>query len=421
MVYDKIFGRKVKVRDAWIGMVRNAKAENRKQVLVYLEPYPHIRVDKAKPLQGWYKGLNEPNRVRARPCYTEAILTQPYGGWCPVGCRFCYVNSGIRGYRGTGLVTVPMDYGEQVAKQLSTMQRGSAGYFSPFHEVFNPLERVYHNAQRSAKEFVKVGLPVFFLSRLKYPKWALRLLTKSPYSYAQMSVNTPSEKDWKKLSPGAMSFMDMKAQIMNMKRLGIYVSIQINPVIPGITSKKQIVNLIEQLGAVGADHVIVKFLELGYSWVPTFLKRMSKRFGDRGRLLEQHLTQNMGGQRTIDEDYRMAAHKRFRKAAKRAGMTYSVYYEYKYQRDEDGQIIDKTGVSIGPKVTTSAQCHGHRVPVFTRNSTEDKFKPVRECPPSGCLYCASDNGGEPLCGDVLAGEAPALRMVDFRKPIRRDI
>jgi len=266
-----------------------------------------------------------------------------------------------------------------------------------------------------------VGLPIFFLSRLEYPDWAYDLLAKNPRSYAQMSVNTSDEADWKKLAPGAMSFVDMKAQIRRLKKRGIYVSIQVNPVIPGVVTNGQIVRLIKQLGKAGADHVIVKFLELGYSWVPTFLERMVRRFGERGRALEGYLTQNIGGQRTIDQDYRWRAHRLFRKTARDAGMTYSVCYEYEYERDEAGEVVDKTGISIGPKVTTSDQCHGQRVPVYTRNSTDRKFRPVIHCPPSGCLYCASDNGGEPLCGNTLAGEAPALRMADFRKPIRRDI
>src|ERR1700722_1335390 len=59
-----------------IGMVRNAT--QRKEVKVFLDPIPHIIIDDAKPLQGWYKAKNEPAGVRARPCMTESILTEPY-------------------------------------------------------------------------------------------------------------------------------------------------------------------------------------------------------------------------------------------------------------------------------------------------------------------------------------------------------
>lgn len=82
---DPYLGR-AKCRDLKIGMTRNAADENRKVVKAYLEPFPHIRIDAAKQLQGWYQSLhNESKASRPRPCFTEAILTEPYGGYCAVG------------------------------------------------------------------------------------------------------------------------------------------------------------------------------------------------------------------------------------------------------------------------------------------------------------------------------------------------
>jgi hypothetical protein len=46
-------------------------------------------------------------------------------------------------------------------------------------DPFLPLEDYYHNTE-AARAFVEVGLPIFFLSRLRYPDWAVELLTKSP-------------------------------------------------------------------------------------------------------------------------------------------------------------------------------------------------------------------------------------------------
>lgn len=417
---DVIFGRRVKTRMVRIGMVRNEAEGRKKSVKVFLEPYPHVRIDKAKPLQGWYKSANEPNAVRPRPCYSEAILTEPYGGYCPVGCLGCYINSGMRGYRGTGLVTVPLDYGQQVVDQLSRMYRGAAGYFTSFHDPFNVLEAVYHNTQRAAEAFVEQGLPIFFLSRLKYPEWAIDLLKRNPYSYAQRSINTPSLADWKILSPGALSLDEQIVEVAYLHKRGIYVSIQVNPIIPGVTSISQIVELLGLLAEAGANHVIVKFIEAGYSWAPTMVRRMVNRFGARGEAFGALFTQNIGGEKCVDEAYRMKAHKIFAAEAKRVGLTYSVCYEYRYERDAAGKILGKTGVSIGPEVTTSAQCHGQRVPVYMRRSLDEKFTAVEECPATGCLYCASKNGDKPRCGDALMGEAPALRLADYHKPMVKE-
>ena len=412
---------KTKVRDMRIGMTRNAKEENKKSVIAYLSPYPHTRIDTAKPLQGWYKNLHEPKGTRPRPCFTEAILTEPYGGWCAVGCVFCYVNSGFRGYRGSGLITVPLNYGKQVGQQLSKVRRAAAGYFSSFTDPFTPLEDYYHNTELAAEEFVKVGLPIFFLSRLKYPDWAIKLMMKNPHSYAQKSLNTGNPDDFKRLSPGAMSLDDHYADITKLKKNGVYVSIQCNPIIPGVTSHEDIKKLFMDLARAGADHVIVKFVEAGYSWAPTMAERMIKRFGDRGREFEKLFTDNMGGQRQVEESYRLKAHKIYSQYAKTYGLTYATCYEYRYKRDVAGNIVDKTGESIGREYTTASQCHGQAVPMYRRKSGKEMFRPVEECPPSGCLYCASENDGEARCGDVLAGEATALRAVDLKVPIGQGV
>lgn len=408
-----------KCRDINVGMVRNAAPENRKLVKAYLEPFPHIRIDSAKPLQGWYQSMvNESKQSRPRPCFTEAILTEPYGGYCAVGCQFCYINSGMRGYRGTGLISVPLNYGEQIKKQLTKVRRAAAGYFSSFTDPFTPLEGFYHNTQNAAEEFVKVGLPIFFLSRLAYPEWAIDLLTKNPHSYAQKSINTCDSEDWRHLSPGAISLEDHLNEVTKLKRRGIYISIQCNPIVPGITTNEQIVTLFKMLKEAGADHVIVKFVEAAYSWAPAMVERMKKVFGkERGEAFEALFTQNIGSERTIDETYRLKAHKLFSSYARRYGLTYASCYEYKYERDAAGNILSKTGVSIGREVTTSAQCHGHSVPMYTRNTEAELFLPVEECPPSGCLYCASENDGKARCGDALAGEATALKFADLRLPI----
>lgn len=414
---DPWLGKGTKVRQLKIGMTRNAKEENKKDVIAYLAPYPHTRIDDAKPLQGWYKGLHEPEGTRPRPCFTEAVLTEPYGGWCAVGCVFCYVNSGFRGYRGSGLITVPLNYGAQIKKQLSKMRRAAAGYFSSFTDPFLPLEDYYHNTQEAATEFVKVGLPLFFLSRLEYPQWAVDLLKQSKYSYAQKSINTSEPGDWHYLSPGALPLEAHMDDIARLHREGIYVSIQCNPIIAGVTTNEHIVKLFGMLKKAGADHVIVKFVEAGYSWAPTMVERMIKRFGARGNDFAALFTENIGGQRTIQEAYRMKAHRLYSSFARKIGLTYATCYEYKYRRDDAGNIQDKTGVSVGREFTTASQCHGHTVPVFTRNSESELFRPVEECPPSGCLYCASENEGVPRCGDELAGQANAVRSADLRHPI----
>src|SRR5262245_62166039 len=65
-INDPILG-STRVREVRIGMTRNAAEENKRTVTAFLEPYPHTRIDTAKPLQGWYKSLHEAPGVRNRP------------------------------------------------------------------------------------------------------------------------------------------------------------------------------------------------------------------------------------------------------------------------------------------------------------------------------------------------------------------
>lgn len=403
-----------------VGMVRNAPEEMKKTLRVYLDPVPHIRIEKAKELQGWYKDKHVEPGIRNRPCFTDAILTEPYGGFCTVGCAFCYINSGMRGYRGTGLISVPMGYGAQVGKMLDRMKTSAAGYFSSFTDPFGALEPVYHNTEEAARAFVARGLPIFFLSRLAYPGWAYDLLGASRYSYAQKSINTPDPDVWKTLSPGALPLDAHLDEIRELRRRGIYVSIQVNPIVPGVVSHFDVVRLFERLAEAGANHVIVKFVEAGYSWAPAMVERIGKRFGpERGAAFAALFTENIGGQRTIVEDYRLEGHRLYRRAATDLGMTYATCYEYRMERREDGSILNKTGVSIGREFTTADQCHGQRVPMFSRETLDEPFREVAECPPSGCLYCADEApGGEPRCGSDLFGDAKALRLVHLKRSVR---
>jgi len=411
--FDPVTGRDMRQRRGRVSVIRGAKPENMRDVVVYLDPVPHMRGVTPKNLQGWYSGKGDGDRPneRDRPCMTDALLLEPYGGMCGVGCTsFCYVLNSPYGYRHTGLVTVPLDYGAFVRKQLASVRVAQAGYITPFTDPFQSIEDYYHNSQRAAEAFVDAGLPVFFLSRMLYPDWALDLLRRNPLSYMQRSLNTPHEDDWHRLSPGAASLEDHFAQIREAKRLGIYVSIQVNPMIPGVVTHEDIEHLIELLASAGADHAIFKFVESNQGSKNAMVERLVEKFGDnRMAVFRELMTEHQAGnQYTITEDYRREGHERFYKKCREVGMTSSLCYEYT-RRTPDGRWR-----SMGPEFITSEQCHGQRVP-WHKRGPGGQFQPMEECPPSGCLSCASDNGGTARCGSELLGAARALRISDLRR------
>ncbi len=397
-----------------IGMVRGTKEEDKKIFKVYLDPLPHIVLDQNIPLRGWYKGKHEPDNVRLRPCETDAILTQPYGGFCAVGCGFCYINHGMRGYRSQGIAVVDPKYPDKCRKQLEKMYLGTAVYMSSFIDPFLELEEVYHNTERLSQAALDHGLPIFFLTRKVVPSWAYDHLKQNPHSYMQFSINTSDPRDWIRLSPRAASLETMIEQVREMHRQGIYVSIQVNPVVAGVIPNEDIVKLIHILGDAGADHLIFKFVEITANSVPALIEQMVMRFGSkRGKAFGDLFTCNIGGMKTIDEAYRKRGLDYFSRECKKAGVTMSLCYEYEYERDDKGGITRKRGKSMNARYMTSDQCHGHRVPMYSRADLTQPMKPMDVCPPSGCLQCGDAEDKVP-CGSELLGQAKALQPSDYK-------
>lgn len=409
--FDPITGREMRQRAGKVAIIRGAKPENMRDATIYLDPVPHIRGVNPKPPQGWYNSKGDSNKPneRDRPCFTDAILLEPYGGFCGVGCTsFCYVLNSPYGYRHTGLVTVPLDYGAFIRKQLSQMKIAQAGYITPFTDPFQSIEDYYHNSQAAATAFVDAGLPIFFLSRLAYPDWAFDLLQRNPLSYMQKSINTPNEDDWHRLSPGAASLAEHFEQIREAKRRGIYVSIQVNPMIPGVVTHDDIEELIELLAQAGADHAIFKFVESNHGSAKHMIERLTQKFGDNRMAIFRELMSEhqAGNQISITEQYRREGHRRFYDKCKAVGITSSLCFEY--TKAPDGRWR-----SMGPEFISSEQCHGHRVPWHVRKG--DRFEAMDVCPPSGCLSCSDTNAGKPRCGSELLGAAQALKVSDLKK------
>lgn len=411
-VEDELTGREMRRRWFKVAPIRGMDLTNVNPRWVYLDPLPHIRIDKGQDLRGWYsaRGDGDLRGQRDRPCMTDAILTQPYGGYCSVGCTFCYINSGSKGYRGSGLVSVPMGYAAQVERQLKRMSASAAGYFSSFTDPFLPLEGFYHNTRDASRKFVEAGLPIFYLSRLSYPGWAFDNLRENPLSYMQKSINCSDQDDWERLSPGAMPLLDHMDEIRQARVQGTYVSIQVNPIVPGIVTHDDVEDTLEMLAEAGTNHVIVKFVEANHPWAAAMVERITKRFGEnRAAAFRDLFTENQcGGQRTVAEEYRRAGHERYRARATRLGMTYATCYEY-------GRDPTRRGGwrSIGADYLTADQCHGHRVPMHRRVSTEPlRFEPLDECPPSGCLTCETG-----ACGSEVLHSALALKLTDLARAL----
>jgi DNA repair photolyase len=342
----------------------------------------------------------------------------------------CYINNGTRGYRGSGITVVDPNYPKKVRKQVSQMRTATAFYMSSFIDPFLELEPIYQNTKGTATVALDNGLPMFFLTRKIAPSWVFDYLKANKYSYMQFSLNTPDPVDWRHLSPKAAPLETQFDQVREFHKQGIYISIQVNPIVAGVTSVEQICELIHILAEAGADHLIFKYVEIVTPSRKAVVRQMRNRFGgehephpgkykyDRAELFNELFSEVIGGMYTITEEYRKAALDRFLIETKKAGVTMALCYEYEYRRDARGQIIDKTGVSMGHKYLTADQCHGHRVPVFTRDIVTQPWREIKGCPPSGCLTCSDQFPKEVPCSNDLLASAPAWEPAMMKLPAK---
>lgn len=388
-----------------LSALRGGKAKPTK---VFKKPMKHLVLDQSIPPRGWYKSKQEAtDRIRPRPCYTEALLTTPYGGFCPVGCSFCYINNGSRGYKATGLPTVDPDYPEKFEKQLDKMMVSGAGYMTSFSEAFHVLEDTYHVTQRLTNVFVRAGLPIFYCSRRLPAEWAIEALQVSPYSYMQWSVNTSNPADYKRLSPGAARLEDIFKYIERMSKLGIYTSFQCNPIHPGITTLDELKELVRIASAAGLRHIIFKFCEQVSNARSIIIDRLRRRNFEPERVAEfdRLFNQVIGGVYTIQEDVRVAWLGELVDTTRQYGITMSTCYEY---FDDD-----KAGENLAPYVTTADQCHGRGIPVHYRPALGEKFRPIPGCYRKGCLYCAEH--GTLACRNEELPLAMAWDFADLKR------
>jgi len=365
----------------------------------------HIVRKSAPSPRGWYKDKHTPLKIRPRPCYTETLLTMPYGGYCHVGCAFCYVNYGTRGYKSTLLPTINDSYPEQMDKWLSKMMVTGQAYISSFTEPFQRLEVKYHTTERLSQVFTKHGVPIFYLSRLIPPSWVEEVLLSNPYNYMQWSVSTSNPDHLRKLSPGTFRLEELQDSIRHYASLGIYTSFQINPILPGITTLQEILDLVTLIANAGGNHVIFKFVEESYPVKPLLVKRLRDTGLPGIEEFEKLFCQRMGSLYYIQQDLRLEWLKELLRHTRSLGITMSLCYEYYYNGG--------AGANLAPWFTTSDQCHGPAVPLHYRPASGETFQPLPGCYRKGCLYC--ENHGTRACDNEMLLQAKALGYKDYRE------
>lgn len=382
-----------------LSMVRGGEL---KPVKVHSKPLKHIVNSSAPTPRGWYKDKHEQPGRRPRTCYTEALLTAPYGGYCLVGCKFCYVGHGTRGYRATGLATANPHYPDAMRHYVKQLMVSGAGYMSSFTEPFHHLENTYHITQLTSQVFIDECLPIFYLTRRLAPDWAIDNLLQNPYSYMQWSVNTSDPAVYRHISPGAVKLDQWLRQASDVAAQGVYVSIQCNPILPGITTLDDIKNLVTLGAQAGVRHFTFGFAEQVYNNRKMMLDRLARVPGVEE--FDSLLTQTIGGVYTIRQDVRLEWLGELLWHTRANNVTMSTCFEY---YDDGG-----AGANLAPYFTTSDQCHGPGLPLYFRPEPGAPFQPLPGCYRKGCLYC--EDYGTQVCANDNLLDAKALDYKTMR-------
>jgi DNA repair photolyase len=239
------------------------------------------------------------------------------------------------------------------------MMISGAWYITSFSEPFYPkLEEHYHVVRRLSEVLIREGLPFFYLSKQAPHPYAYAYLQENPYSYMQFSISTGNGDHWRKLAPGAPDLYEMYDNIWRMNRQGIYVSIQCNPIVPGVTSLDDIIGLCRKVADAGAQHIIFKFVEQVANNRRTIIDRMHERKLPGVDAFDAIFNQVIGGVYTVQEDVRIEWLDELLKVTREVGLTMSLCYEY----FDNGHA----GGNLAPFYTTSDQCHGRGVPMYFR-------------------------------------------------------
>lgn len=317
----------------------------------------------------------------------------------------CYVTHGTRGYRATGIATSNPDYPDLMAKCIQKMNVSGAFYISSFTEPFQHLEDTYHITQRLTEVIVGEELPLFYLTRLLPPDWAVDALLANPYSYMQWSINTSNDHHRRLMSPGIASYDAVFAKMHELSSRGIYISVQCNPILAGITTLDELVDLVRLVADAGGHHIIFKFAEQVYSNRKLLLERLSKSRLPNVDKFDKLLSQTIGGVYTIDQGVRLEWLRVLLEETRDYDITMSTCYEY-YDNKTQG------GANLAPWFTTSDQCHGRGVPIYYRPELGAQFKPLPGCYRKGCLWCKEY--GTRACGNEELLQAKALQYKDLR-------
>ena len=368
------------------------------------DPVPHILVDSKKKMHGWRRAY-EPNH--ARECTAERLLINPYNG-CSNSCCFCYANAmgygGFELYLSKKIVTVSKDFDKQIAKQLDEISIGSCGYLSAVTDPFQKINEKYKLSEKIITEFNKRNLPIEIITKSRIPEEAIELLKQNKHNFAQVTILTPDESIRQKVIPYAADTKTLDENVSRLVKAGISTVIRIDPIIPGVTDRRQDLEfLVQKCSGMGASHIIASVLD-----IPTKIKqRISSRLSaEKPYFNENSFPEKMFNDLNKDTAYRKKIFSFMREQCNKAGITFSLCMEFEPTNEKkEGKPMLK---GMNAEFMSSRNCEGIDTPIHIKKN--NRFEPVEGCD-GACLKCDK----KPIpCGIPELQKAGKWEMKDYK-------
>lgn len=245
--------------------------------------------------------------IRVDPKYKTAhdspkVLVNPYHG-CAHRCLFCPANDGFLRrrafdeFRDKGIVYVIENIIDHISAYLVLHPEAKIVHLSPVSDPFQPVEDRFKLSLAAMKYCTTKNIPIAICTKGIVPTDAQDLLTRHPFSFAQISiVSLKEEKRRFIVRGGGASIGDLLSSISNMVSKNILVIARVDPIYPYITDDfNEFERLAVMLKECGVRHIVSSVADIIPGALDRELKYLNSYENGLGNKYRELYVDEIGG------------------------------------------------------------------------------------------------------------------------------
>ncbi len=169
----------------------------------------------------------------------------------------CYYNCAYCVYRDKGQMGKVTPHAERLVvlrNECRALENPGIVYLGPQSDVYQPLERKLQLTRRALEIFLETRTPVFLVTRSTLILRDLDILAKlAEHGLIEVSITIASRTTIPILEPNTPSLEERLQIIEALRSKGIPTSVHLSPIVPGVESNKDLIELLRIIGDTGAD------------------------------------------------------------------------------------------------------------------------------------------------------------------------